>query len=88
MAIEFLDLLSADHYAIDRAFYERLAEVFTAAQIVELGFACANTMGVHRFLHTLDLYGTDPPVIAYDPSRGRQPQATCERPSAAEPIHP
>jgi alkylhydroperoxidase family enzyme len=68
MAIEFLDLLSADHHAIDREFYERLAEVFTAAQIVELGFVCANTMGVHRFLHTLDLYGTDPPVIAYDPS--------------------
>ncbi len=68
MAVEFLDLLSADHHAIDREFYERLAEVFTAAQIVELGFACANTMGVHRFLHTLDLYGTDPPVIAFDPA--------------------
>ncbi len=67
LAVEFLDLLSADHYAIDREFYERLAEVFTAAQIVELGFACANTMGLHRFLHTLDLYGTEPPVIDYDP---------------------
>ena len=51
-----------------REFYDRLGEVFTAAQIVELGFACANTMGLHRFLHTLDVYGTDPPVIAYDPS--------------------
>jgi alkylhydroperoxidase family enzyme len=68
MAVEFLDLLSADHYAIDREFYERLAEVFTAAQIVELGFACANTMGLHRFLHTLDLYGDEPPVIRFDPS--------------------
>ena len=34
---EFLDLLSADHHAIDDAFYARLGEVFTAAQIVELG---------------------------------------------------
>ena len=68
MAIAFLDLLSADHHAIDREFYERLAEVFTAAQIMELGFACANTMGVHRFLNTLDVYGTEPPVIRYDPS--------------------
>ena len=42
--------------------------MFTAAQIVELGFVCANTMGLHRFLHTLDLYGTEPPVIAFDPS--------------------
>jgi hypothetical protein len=30
---------------------------------------CANTMGLHRFLHTLDLFGSDPPVIAYDPSQ-------------------
>src|SRR5579862_3279756 len=65
MAIEFLDLLSADHHAIDDAFYARLGEVFTAAQIVELGFTCAQTMGLHRFLHTLDIYGTDPSVIAY-----------------------
>ena len=65
MAVEFLDLLSADHHAIDDAFYARLGEVFTAAQIVELGFTCAQTMGLHRFLHTLDVYGTDPPVIAY-----------------------
>jgi len=69
MAVEFLDLLSADHHAIDADFYERLSEVFTAAQIVELGFVCANTMGLHRFLHTLDLFGTDPPVIAYDPDQ-------------------
>jgi alkylhydroperoxidase family enzyme len=65
LAVEFLDLLSADHHAIDDAFYARLGQVFTAAQIVELGFTCAQAMGLHRFLHTLDIYGTDPPVIAY-----------------------
>jgi alkylhydroperoxidase family enzyme len=66
MAVEFLDLLSADHHAIDEDMYRRLGEVFTAAQIVELGFTCANTMGLHRFIHTLDVFGTSPPVIAYD----------------------
>jgi alkylhydroperoxidase family enzyme len=66
MAVEFLDLLSADHHAIDDDVYRRLGEVFTAAQIVELGFTCANTMGLHRFIHTLDVFGTNPPVIAYD----------------------
>jgi len=65
MAIEFLDLLSADHHALDDAFYRRLGEVFTAAQIVELGFSCAETMGVHRFLHTLDVFGEGAPAIAY-----------------------
>ena len=65
LAVKFMDLLSADHHAIDRAFYAELAEVFTAAQIIELGFACANSMGLHRFIHTLDVYGTSEPVIAF-----------------------
>ncbi len=65
LAVEFLDLLSADHHAIDDEVYRRLGEVFTSAQIVELGFACANSMGLHRFLHTLDLFGAGAPVIPY-----------------------
>ena len=67
MAIRFLDLLSADHHAIDDAFYKELGEHFTAAQIIELGFACANSMGLHRFIHTLDVYGDGEPVIRYSP---------------------
>jgi alkylhydroperoxidase family enzyme len=65
MAIRFLDLLSADHHAIDARFYRELGGVFTTAQIVELGFACAEMMGVHRFIHTLDIFGTDPPALPY-----------------------
>ena len=26
-------------------------------------------MGLHRFIHTLDVYGSSPPVILYDPSQ-------------------
>jgi alkylhydroperoxidase family enzyme len=69
LAIEFLDLLSADHHAIDDETYRRLGEVFTAAQIIELGFTCATSMGTHRFIHTLDPFGTDPPVIRFDPGQ-------------------
>ena len=65
LAVEFLDLLSADHHAIDDDVYSRLGEVFTAAQIIELGFTCANAMGLHRFIHTLDVFGDSPPVIPY-----------------------
>lgn len=65
LAVEFLDLLSADHHAIDDDFYRRLGEHFTAAQIIELGFACANSMGLHRFIHTLNVFGDAPPVIRY-----------------------
>jgi alkylhydroperoxidase family enzyme len=66
LAVEFLDLLSADHHAIDDDVYRELSQVFTAAQIIELGFTCANAMGLHRFIHTLDVFGSSVPVIAYD----------------------
>src|SRR6202167_1689225 len=69
LAVEFLDLLSADHHAIDDEVYRELGKVFTAAQIVELGFACANTMGVHRFIHTHDVFGDSDPVIHFDPAQ-------------------
>ncbi len=69
LAVEFLDLLSADHHAIDDEVYARLGRVFTAAQIVELGFACANSMGLHRFIHTLDVFGQGAPVIPYRPDQ-------------------
>ena len=69
LAVDFLDLLSADHHAIDDETYRKLGEHFTSAQIVELGFACANAMGLHRFLHTLDLYGSGEPVIPYSPDQ-------------------
>ena len=69
LAVEFLDLLSADHHAIDDEVYRELGKVFTAAQIIELGFTCANTMGLHRFIHTLDVFGDSPPVIAFDPDQ-------------------
>jgi hypothetical protein len=49
--------------------YRQLGQVFTAAQIIELGFTCANAMGLHRFIHTLDVFGDSEPVIAYDPDQ-------------------
>jgi alkylhydroperoxidase family enzyme len=69
LAVAFLDLLSADHHAIDDDVYRELGQVFTAAQIIELGFTCANAMGLHRFIHTLDVFGDSPPVIAFDPDQ-------------------
>jgi alkylhydroperoxidase family enzyme len=65
LAVKFMDLLSADHHAIDREFYAELAQVFTAAQIMELGITSAQSMGLHRFIHTLEVFGTDEPVIPY-----------------------
>ena len=83
LAIHFLDLLSADHHAIDDEVYRELGEVFTAAQIIELGFACANSMGLHRFIHTLDVHGTGDPVIPY--SRDQVDSARTDSRSLANP---
>jgi alkylhydroperoxidase family enzyme len=69
VAVEFIDRLSGDHHSIDDEFYRRLGEHFTAAQIVELGFTCASAMGLHRFLHTLDVYGDSTPVIEFSPEQ-------------------
>jgi alkylhydroperoxidase family enzyme len=69
MAVEFIDLLSSDHHAMDDEFYSRLSQHFTAAQIVELGFMSASAMGLHRFIHTLDVYGDAAPVIGYSPDQ-------------------
>lgn len=69
MALRFIDLLSADHHAIDADFYKQLGEVFTTAQIIELGFACAGMIGVHRFIHTLDTFGTAEPALPFSPDQ-------------------
>jgi alkylhydroperoxidase family enzyme len=74
MAVEFIDLLSSDHRAMDDEFYRRLAEHFTAAQIVELRFVSASAVGLHRFLHTLDIYGDSEPVIGCSPDQVDAPK--------------
>ena len=66
-ALEFCDLLATDHHRIDDDVYRRLAEVFTTAEIIELGQTCGGMIGLHRFLHTLDAFGDRSPVIRYRP---------------------
>lgn len=68
-ALSFLDLLATDHHRIDDAVYRGLAEVFTTAEIIELGSTCGHMIGTHRFIHTLDPYGTSEPVIRFDPEQ-------------------
>ncbi len=68
-AVGFLNLLATDHNAIDAGVYRGLGEVFTTAEVVELGLFCGQMIGTHRFLHTLDVFGEDPPVIRFDPAQ-------------------
>jgi hypothetical protein len=65
-ALEFLGLLATDHHKIGDEVYRRLAEVFTIAEIIELGQTCGQMIGSHRFIHTLDPNGHSEPVLRYD----------------------
>ena len=63
LAIRFFDLFSTDHHAITAETYAELSQEFTAEEIVELGWLCGQSLGVHRFMHTLDILGSGAPVI-------------------------
>ncbi|MBU6269511.1 MAG: hypothetical protein KGN34_18340 [Sphingomonadales bacterium] len=68
-ALAFLDLLATDHHRIDDDTYRGLAEVFTTAEIIELGSTCGHMIGTHRFLNSLDPEGNGEPVIRFDPAQ-------------------
>jgi len=64
-ALRFFDRLAFDHMSIDDGTYRALHELFTTAEVVELAYLCANSVGTHRFLHTLAFASNEPPVIQY-----------------------
>jgi alkylhydroperoxidase family enzyme len=66
-ALAFFDLLADDHHAIDDGTFRWLGEVFSAAEIVELGYLCATNLGGHRFMHTLGIFADSQPLVAYAP---------------------
>jgi alkylhydroperoxidase family enzyme len=69
LALDYLERLATDHHSIDGETYRRLAQHFTLAEILELGLICAPMIGMHRLMHTLDIYGDAPPALAYDPAQ-------------------
>jgi AhpD family alkylhydroperoxidase len=55
-ALEYADLFKSGDEAIDSdAVYERLKGHFSEEEIVELGMLCAQTVGVGRFVRSLDI---------------------------------
>ena len=63
LALRFVDLLAVDHHAIDSTFIAERAKVFSAEEIIELGWFSGQAIGTHRFMHALDILGTDAPVV-------------------------
>jgi alkylhydroperoxidase family enzyme len=68
-ALQFVYLMCTDHHAIDDDVLRSLGEVFTIAEIVELGLLTARFIGAHRWMHVLDVFSTDAPVLTYDPAQ-------------------
>ena len=55
--------MATDHFSIGPDTFAALAEHFTPAEIVELGWSCSQSIAGHRFMHTLDMLGTDAPLF-------------------------
>jgi alkylhydroperoxidase family enzyme len=68
LALRFLDTFATDHHAINDETYRELTEEFTAEEIVELGWLSAQSLGVHRLMHTLDVFGERPAVVRREPA--------------------
>ena len=55
MALEYAERFALDHHNIDDAFFDKLHEHFTDAQILELGMLIGQFIGVGRLLMVMDL---------------------------------
>jgi alkylhydroperoxidase family enzyme len=69
LALEYMTLMHTDHHRIDGDMYAKLHTEFTTAEVIELAIYCSTAVGAHRFVHTLDLLGTEPPAIPFDASQ-------------------
>lgn len=55
LAVEFASDLATDHHRVDDAFFDRLREVFSEPEILELGMMAGQYIGFGRLLQVLDL---------------------------------
>jgi alkylhydroperoxidase family enzyme len=55
LAVRYGELFATNHLALDDAFHDRLRELFTEPQIVELGLNAALFVGVGRLSATWDM---------------------------------
>jgi len=66
-ALRFFEMFANDHHAIDDDTFRWLAEVFTAAEIVEILYACSQNLGGHRMMHALGVLEPTDPILTYSP---------------------
>lgn len=72
LALEYSELMQFAPEEIDGAFYQRLREHYSDAEIVELGSFIGFNVGYHTFFRTLDFYPMFTPdgrLVSQDESR-------------------
>lgn len=85
-ALEYSELMQFAPEKIDEAFYDRLREHYSDAEIVELGVFIGFNVGYHTFFRTLDFYPMFTPdgrLVSQEESRriyGDQPVSHLEGP--------
>jgi alkylhydroperoxidase family enzyme len=68
LALRVLTLMATDHHKIDSNTFRELATLFSTREVVELLWFCGNCIGTHRFMHALDMMGTEAPIFGVRPS--------------------
>jgi alkylhydroperoxidase family enzyme len=76
-ALAYADVFATNHFAINEQTFATLRQVFSDAEIVELGMFCAYYVGFGRFLSCLDLT-EDLPKFYQDKSQKVAPWQTTE----------
>ncbi len=72
LALEYGELMDSEPEKIDEAFYARLREHYSDAEIVELGAFIGFNVGYHTFFRTLDFYpmfSPDGQLVSQEESR-------------------
>lgn len=67
-ALRFFEMFANDHHSIDDDTFRWLAEVFSAAEIVEILYACSTNLGGHRMMHALGVLEPTDPILTYSPA--------------------
>jgi alkylhydroperoxidase family enzyme len=69
LALRLLTVMATEHHKIDSNMFRELARVYSTREVVELAWFCGNCIGTHRFMHALDIMGTEPPILGLDEPR-------------------
>jgi hypothetical protein len=70
-AIRYVDMFANNWLSMDDKFFDSMREVFTEAEIVQLGFVCALSLGMGRLMASYAITDDLPEAMQGAPGEGR-----------------